>query len=180
MSGWNCPRYGTGFAPSQTEKVIMRRLPSENRHTYNRVGGRSRAPVEVLALWRRKGSPDTPEAGREVLEQVERRKHRRLPLRLPLIISGGRESGHFVEETATENVSAGGVYFKTDLWAQMPVGTRLCVVIEIPPADQRLLQPNRLQTVGRVVRISPPMDSPAGSDVRGVAVKFERALRFSS
>jgi hypothetical protein len=117
-----------------------------------------------------------------VAEQVERRNHRRLPLTLPLIVSGGRESGHFVEETASENVSAGGVFFRTDAWAQMPVGTRVYLSMDVTLPNGLFAHPSRLKTVGRVVRLGPPKHGekrvPPGS--RGVAVQFERALRFSS
>ena len=86
-------------------------------------------------------------------EQVERRKYRRLPLSLPLILSGGRDAGHFVEETTSENVSAGGVLFSTEAWAQMPAGTRVYVSIEIASPQGQFAHPSRLKTVGRVVRV---------------------------
>lgn len=114
-------------------------------------------------------------------EQVERRHYRRLPLGLPVIVSGGRESGHFVEETTSENVSAGGVFFRTDAWAQMPVGTRVYVSIEVVGPNAGF-GAHRLKTEGRVVRVSRFDGQREGvpARLRGVAVQFEKALRFSS
>jgi hypothetical protein len=117
-----------------------------------------------------------------VPEQLDRRTHRRLPLRLPLIVSGGRESGHFVEETTSENVSAGGVFFSTGAWALMPLGTRLFIAMQITSPDGQFAQPSQLRTVGHVVRLAQfgDRDEAGPERSRGVAVAFERELRFSS
>jgi len=99
------------------------------------------------------------------------------------MLSGGRESGHFVEETESANVSAGGVLFKTDVWSLMPVGTRLYIAIEITSADGQYSHPSRLKTIGRVVRVARRNNTDERAKdggVRGVAVQFEKALRFST
>ena len=113
-------------------------------------------------------------------EQVERRKHRRLPLRFPVFISGEGETGRFVEHTTTENISGGGVYFGTSAWEHMPPDTQVHVYIEVPSNATVFLHQTRLKSVGRVVRVddgTPADGSPEGS--KGVAVRFERELRFA-
>ena len=114
-------------------------------------------------------------------DAVERRTHRRLALRFPLFLSAEGDFGQFVEHATSENVSAGGVYFRTGSWSQMPVGTRVDVYIEIPNENALFGHRNQLKSIGRVVRISeeqPAARSPVAG--RGVAIQFEKELRFAS
>ncbi len=88
----------------------------------------------------------------------------------------------FIEETTSENSSAGGVFVRTEAWALMPVGTRLYVAMEITSPNGQFVHPTRLKTVGRVVRVTRNgVEGETGrATSRGVAVQFERELRFSS
>ena len=124
--------------------------------------------------------PGTHEAGGDVLDAVERRRHRRLALRFPLFLSAEGEFGQFVEHATSDNVSAGGVYFRTGAWSQMPVGTRVDVYIEIPTENALFGHRNQLKSVGRVVRVGANVNgAPGRSAPRGVAIQFEKELRFA-
>jgi hypothetical protein len=126
-------------------------------------------------------TPGTQEAGGDVREgDDERRRHRRLALRFPLFLSAEGEFGQFVEHATSENVSAGGVYFRTGAWNQMPVGTHVDVYIEIPSENALFGHRNQLSSVGRVVRVDPAVASaPRPHTPRGVAIQFDRELRFA-
>jgi len=97
------------------------------------------------------------------------------------VVSGGRESGHFVEETVSENVSAGGVFFRTYAWPQMPVGTR--VYVSIGTGENGVfVEQTWLKAQGRVVRVGRLSGRQKGAvpGSRGVAIQFEGPPVLSS
>jgi hypothetical protein len=87
---------------------------------------------------------------------AERRKHRRLAIRLPLEyqLRGGNGSSPAVHRSVCRDVSSGGVQFETDC-PGLAVGTPLAVDLLVPPGDGYSPYPGRVQTEGRVVRVEP-------------------------
>ena len=63
-------------------------------------------------------------------------RERRMGLHLPLVVRGQEAEGtSFDESTRTVNISGGGLCFETV--RDLPVGARLSLNIELPPALQK-------------------------------------------
>jgi hypothetical protein len=110
----------------------------------------------------------------------DRRKQARLALRLPLLVKGGSESAQFLERTATEQVSIGALYFRTQAWALMPVGARVFVAVGVPAEEANFGRTARIETVGRIVRVDSLNGNPATKGDHGVALELERSIRLGS
>lgn len=88
----------------------------------------------------------------EMAEGIERRKHRRLPIRLPLELVGGTGNGRRIYRTTTRNVSSGGLCFDADA-ENFPVGTALEFQLQVPPGEGYFPSAGRVRGNGQVVRI---------------------------
>jgi hypothetical protein len=95
------------------------------------------------------------------------------------------ETGEVLYRGSTVNVGAGGVYFKTLNWQDLPLGKCVHVVIDIPPEMFQLLPFGGLLGSGEIVRIDAGFPGePAGtqtdpsSEHCGVAVRMTTRLRF--
>lgn len=114
---------------------------------------------------------------------TERRKHRRLPIQLPLICKDPLNPDQIVVRSKTLNVSTGGLYFETLADAIRP-GQSFEIELTIPPGDGHFPYQGRVTAVGQVVRID---DLPATRDGegltrtprRGVAARFNDNLKLS-
>ena len=85
-------------------------------------------------------------------QDQERRKHRRLEIRLPLecrTTHGGRKTAY---RTVTCDISAGGLCFEVES-NEFPVGTTLDMELGVPPGDGHSPYPGRVRGTGRVVRV---------------------------
>ncbi len=111
-------------------------------------------------------------------EGPERRKYKRLPLKLGLSCC----KVDSVEEDSyvgcTVNVSPGGLYFETasDLFKQ---DSLLRVKLSIPPTTGLLERGGRISGFAKVLRMSNICDSPP-SGRYGVALEFCRSLKLST
>lgn len=117
---------------------------------------------------------------------TEKRKHQRQDVLLPLRVAQGDRTGKVLYEGVTINVGAGGVYFRTYGWRDLVVGTRVSVVIDVPPEMYQLLlfggmagygQVVRIEESGKFARLSPDRDEGRPTE-RGVALRFESKLKY--
>jgi hypothetical protein len=109
----------------------------------------------------------------------ERRGHRRLSVRLALVVRLGASetAGAVMERTVTRNISPGDMCFESRLTSRMRVGDRLDADIELPVEGATIFSERRLQARGRVVRVDPSgQDGAPGS----AAVVFEGPPAFHS
>ena len=109
----------------------------------------------------------------------ERRGHRRLSVRLALVVRlGASETVPAVaERTVTRNISPGDMCFESRLTGRMRVGDLLDVDIELPVEGPTIFSERRLQARGRIVRVEPSgQDGAPGS----AAVVFEGPPVFHS
>ena len=115
-------------------------------------------------------------------EAVERRRHRRLDICLPLDFHPEDINRGNIWHTVTQNVSTGGAYFETTL-DDINVGNRLSLAIGVDPQDQRFPPDGKIISVGEVVRVNNIDDQSLSEEpalVRyGIGVKFRKALKLS-
>ena len=127
---------------------------------------------------------------------TERRKHRRLPLRLPLAYrsadAGGAEAAGagakavgaantYTGRAVTANISTVGMYFEADD-ASLHEGMALALWVTVPPAPGVSPFDTEVRTTGEIVRLvrRRPSDrgDPEPSGRSGVAVRFSRPLQY--
>ena len=82
----------------------------------------------------------------------ERRRERRVPVRLPMLVRGTDRSGDWFEErTATENLARGGVAFAT----RYALDLGMSIEIAIPVAPSKVEPEAEFFTHGRIVHLAP-------------------------
>ena len=111
-------------------------------------------------------------------KKIERRKWPRLPLKLNVeFFSPSREA---LEGTGTtENVSPGGIYFRTTQWHELEVGQEIAVSLSGFSAYNLGPLFRTLRGEAEILRLEPPgeeVDAPYGQ--AGVAVKFGEPPRM--
>lgn len=109
---------------------------------------------------------------------VERRRHprRETALVMELVCPSvpGNGGGRFT--VLTGNISAGGAFFRTPQWRELPVGGRAKFAILLPsPSQGENWHCFRLSGLGTVTRHH-GADHTTDSDWRGVALSFDRPL----
>jgi c-di-GMP-binding flagellar brake protein YcgR len=83
---------------------------------------------------------------------LERRRERRVPVQLPILVRGtDRQGESFEERTASVNLCRGGVAFATHF--AVDLGTKL--EINIPPAPSAADKDTDFSTQGRIVHLAP-------------------------
>lgn len=114
-----------------------------------------------------------------ITSKQERRKHRRLDIRLPLQYCGGADSGVDVCRTVTRNISTGGLYFETDDPELRP-GTVIEMELTIPPGEGHSPYQGRITSVAEVIRVDDlgPTSSAATRRI-GVATHFCNSLKLA-
>ncbi len=105
----------------------------------------------------------------------ERRRYRRLALRVPVLFTVTTKTGTTVTRTGiTENVSPGGVYFRTsaalDLEPQQPLSIKLLIPRGSDPSDATVSLSGEARLVWK--KALPPSTSGPGGERWGVAVQF--------
>jgi hypothetical protein len=127
---------------------------------------------------------------RGVAQAVERRKHRRLAIRLPLEYCPKGQGRERPIRAVTANISTGGVYFETDVAngvrhgsLEAPLGDDSLLELEltIPPGEGHFPYEGRVRSVVQVVRRDDlPADASQGRSRRiGVAGRFHEPLKFT-
>jgi len=95
---------------------------------------------------------------------LERRRERRVPVRLPIVVRGTDLTGMLFEErTSSENLCRGGAAFTTRY--PLNLGSRL--EIQIPVSPTAASQDTEFSTQGRIVHLK------QGSDARELIVGVE-------
>ena len=112
----------------------------------------------------------------------ERRKHRRLPIKLTVLyqtmdsINGGQQRGD------TLNVSTGGLLMETcQARASTEIGGLMKVDLEVPPAEGLFEPGGRISGVARVTRIFNGLaesQTSAQTDRSKIALQFCHRLKF--
>ncbi len=106
--------------------------------------------------------------------QTERRKHRRLSIRLPISYSVVEDDVSAADSTETINISTGGAYFGTDR-KDIYTGTMLDMELTIPPGQGHFPYEGRISSRGVVVRVDELNEGP---NRFGVATQFRESPRF--
>jgi hypothetical protein len=84
----------------------------------------------------------------------ERRRERRVPVRLPMLVRGTDRKGEFFEEhTSSENLCRGGASFTTRY--ALDLGTRLDISIPAAPSVRERESDAEFSTQGRIVHVAP-------------------------
>jgi hypothetical protein len=118
-----------------------------------------------------------------LMEQIkERRKHRRLNVRLPLEYRREGSIRGGMNRTVTVNVSTGGVYFET-VSDELHPGDKLQMEMGVPEGEERFPQHSKIRTGGQVVRIHSIENEPYSEGVEypryGVGVLFQQGFRLT-
>ena len=110
----------------------------------------------------------------------ERRKHRRLQMRLPLEFRRVNELSAGQYHSVTRDVSTGGIYFETGL-DDLQKGELLDIEMTIPPGEGHFPYQGRVSSVARVVRTAKSSAS-AGRTANprmGVGAAFRESFKLS-
>jgi hypothetical protein len=112
----------------------------------------------------------------------ERRKYRRLPIKIPLSCGKVGSTAEEAPKGLTTNVSPGGLYFQT-LATTFRLGSLVRVELSIPPTTGVLELGGTISSFARVLRIDKIQDSRKSiglsSSKYGVAVEFCQPPRLS-
>src|ERR1700691_4340433 len=86
---------------------------------------------------------------------LERRRERRVPVHLPIVVRGTDLTGmSFEEHTSSENLCRGGAAFAT----RYPLNLGIHLEIQIPVAPTSASDEKEFSTQGRIVHIKPGRD----------------------
>ena len=114
-------------------------------------------------------------ARRHMMARPERRRHRRLPMKVPLSCSKVGSTTEKTRKGVTVNVSPGGLYLQT-LSATFKVGSLARVELSIPPTSGVLELGGTISSFAKVLRVHKIQDSDtstgSSSSKYGVALEF--------
>jgi hypothetical protein len=86
---------------------------------------------------------------------LERRRERRVPVHLPIVVRGKDRTGYLFEEhTSCENLCRGGVAFAT----RYPLEVGIQLEIQIPVVPTAASDEKEFSTQGRIVHFKPGRD----------------------
>ena len=115
------------------------------------------------------------------MESNEKRKFKRLPIKIDLLCHKAYSTVKESHTGRTTNVSPGGLYFETETDLFKP-GNMLTVELSIPPTTGLLQSGGSISGLGKVLRthtIGASQNDIDNSSVRsGVALEFCRPLKF--
>lgn len=118
-------------------------------------------------------------ASSTVTTRQERRKHRRLEIRLPLQYCPVGDTGVNLCRTVTRNISTGGLYFDTDDLDIRP-GQLIDLELTIPPGEGYSPYQGHITGICEVIRVdSSDTVVSAGARRVGVATRFREGLRLA-
>ena len=104
---------------------------------------------------------------------TERRRYRRLRIRLPIVRIEGHPSLRQAGGAWTVDVSAGGVYFPLRSGSPPARGAKVSLELLVPPGVGYSGGPGQIRGTGRVVRATALPDRSTG-----VAVRFTKPLQL--
>lgn len=115
--------------------------------------------------------------------QQERRRHRRLPIQLPLICRSADNPERVVVRSKTINVSTGGLYFET-LADEVRPGQQLQLEMTVPPGEGHFPYQGRVIADAHIIRVIdlPPQTAAEGLahlPRKGIAATFSTGLRLN-
>jgi hypothetical protein len=97
---------------------------------------------------------------------LERRRERRVPVKLPMLVRGTDRTGNWFEErTSSENLCRGGAAFATRY--AVDLGMKIEISIPASPSAAEADADTEFSTHGRIVHVKP------GRDAREVIVGVE-------
>ena len=105
------------------------------------------------------------------VESQERRRHRRLRLKFPVVLAGGGDVSGAAQQWVTSNVSAGGMFIQVPRECASACGEEVAFEMEVPPGAGYSAQAGKIKGAGRVVRAE-----PLGEGAIGMAVQFTDPL----
>ncbi len=115
------------------------------------------------------------------MDTIEKRKYKRLPIKLDLSCRKVDSAGKDSHAGSTTNVSPGGLYFETVADVFIP-GHILRVELSIPPTTGLLESGGNISGLGKVLRTHTIRNSRTGSEKPslrcGVALEFCQPLKL--
>lgn len=125
-------------------------------------------------IYAQTGTPDS------VPSPVERRKHRRLRMSLPVEFRRQGEPSAALRRSVARDVSTGGIYFETML-DDLRKGELLNIELTIPPGEGHFPYQGRVSSLAAVVRTESLATSAAQvSDPRtGVGAAFRKDFKLA-
>ena len=109
------------------------------------------------------------------MDTIEKRKYKRLPIKLDLLCRTVDSGGKGSHTGITMNVSPGGLFFQTiadiSKQANLSRGSLINVEMSIPPTEGLLEFGGKLAGFAKVLRIS-NLGNPLSATSYGVAVEF--------
>ena len=113
---------------------------------------------------------------------TDKRRHRRLDLRLPVEYRRRNGRRGLPTKTVSLNVSTGGIYFETAA-DDIEVGQTLELELGIPENDQRFPPHGHIAAVGKVVRVKALGDQPNPEGAvftrYGIAARFAEGFKLA-
>ena len=109
-------------------------------------------------------------------EQRERRKHRRMAIRLPIECVSSSEGHQVTYRTITADISSDGVCFEAD-GNEFRIRTPLEIELGVPPGDGHSPYAGRVRGTGRVVRVDRTNGDAAHAKYR-IAAHFSKPLKL--
>lgn len=117
------------------------------------------------------------------MAKPERRRHRRLPIKIPLSCSRVGSTAEKARKGVTVNVSPGGLYFQT-LTATFKRDSLVRVELSIPPTTGVLELGGTISSFAKVLRTHKIQDSHTGTGLSsskyGVALEFCQPPKLST
>ncbi len=110
------------------------------------------------------------------MTNADRRKHRRLAIRLPIEYRILDLEEPPIERTVSRDISSGGICFETAS-DQIRVGTTLDVELIVPPGDGYFPYAGRVSSQTEVVRVEPAPVERDGTEA--TPQRFRIAARFT-
>ena len=105
--------------------------------------------------------------------ESDRRRHRRMAIRLPVELQARREPSPHIVRALTQNISTGGLFIELDQEDFSP-GEILDVSLTLPAGEGVSSYPTRARTRAEVLRVMPSDDRSRF----GIAARFVERLRM--
>jgi hypothetical protein len=109
-------------------------------------------------------------------QEVNRRRHRRLEMRLPVECRHARDGETFVVRTVTQNISTGGMYFELDR-PDFAAGDEIDLELTMPAAEGVYPYEGRASCSAKIIRAD-RISAADGSDRFAMAAEFRDRLRL--
>jgi hypothetical protein len=111
-----------------------------------------------------------------MVQRQERRKHRRIGIRLPLECTATMGDRQVTCRTVTHDISSGGLCFEAES-DEFPLSATFNLELGIPPGDGHSPYPGRVRGTGQVVRVEQVRESGSPTRFR-IAAQFNKPLKL--